>query len=140
MINKNAISLLMIFNKTARCTPFYFIKFWQIFHKKYERLTPCKFFLFVLILRVRSFSSPRSTPVRGVFFTRTNVGNYLHTLVLEKKTPHTGVDPGKLNERTLNKNASLTPLWCNEVTSDKKVLFLWVQNNQRRNVFFDSQT
>ena len=28
------------------------------------------------------------------------MGNYLHTLVLKKKTPHTGVDPGKLNERT----------------------------------------
>ena len=28
------------------------------------------------------------------------MGNYLHTFVLEKKTPHTGVDPGKLNERT----------------------------------------
>ena len=49
---------------------------------------------------VRSFSFPGSTPMCGGFFPRTNVGNYLHTFVLEKKTPHTGVDPGKLNERT----------------------------------------
>ena len=49
--------------------------------------------------RVRSFSFPGSTPV--CFFFRTNVGNYLHTFVLaKKKTPHIGVDPGKLNERT----------------------------------------
>ena len=34
------------------------------------------------------------------FFPRTNVGNYLHKSVLEKKPPHTGVDPGELNERT----------------------------------------
>ena len=34
-------------------------------------------------------------------FSRTNVGNYLHTFVLGKKTLHTGVNPGKLNERTL---------------------------------------
>ena len=34
-------------------------------------------------------------------FSRANVGNYLHTFILEKETPHTEVDPGKLNERTL---------------------------------------
>ena len=28
------------------------------------------------------------------------MGNYLHTFILEKKTSHTGVDPGKLSERT----------------------------------------
>ena len=34
---------------------------------------------------VRSFSFPGSTPV-CVFFSRTNVSNYLHTFVLENKT------------------------------------------------------
>ena len=35
------------------------------------------------------------------FFFRTTVGSYLHTFVLDQnKTPHTGVNPGKLNERT----------------------------------------
>ena len=49
---------------------------------------------------VRSFSFPGSTRCVAVFFSRTNVGSYLHTFVLEKTPPHTGVDPGKLNERT----------------------------------------
>ena len=35
--------------------------------------------------RVRSFSFPGSTLVFGIFFSRTNVGNYLHTFVLEKE-------------------------------------------------------
>ena len=52
-------------------------------------------------LWVRSFSFPGSTPVCGGFFSKTNLGSYLHTFVLGKKTPHTGVDPGKLNERTV---------------------------------------
>ena len=34
---------------------------------------------------VRSFSFPGSTPVCVGFFSRTNVGNYLHTFVLEKE-------------------------------------------------------
>ena len=48
-------------------------------------------------IRLASLGQPRCV---AVFFSRTNVGNYLHTFVLEKNTPHTGVDPGKLNERT----------------------------------------
>ena len=50
---------------------------------------------------VRSFSFPGSTPVCGVFFFQDERGNYLQTFVLEKNTPHTGVDPWELNERTL---------------------------------------
>ena len=42
---------------------------------------------------VRSFSFPGLTPVCGVFFPRKNVGNYLHTFILEKI--HTGVEPGE---------------------------------------------
>ena len=50
-------------------------------------------------LRVRSFSFPGSTPVCvAVFFPG-------RTWVIIKKTPHTGVDPGELNERTLNIHA-----------------------------------
>ena len=54
------------------------------------------------LFRVRSFSSPGSTPVCGGFFFQDERGYYLHTFVLGKKKRHTtGVDPGKLNERTL---------------------------------------
>ena len=49
-------------------------------------------------VRLASQGRPRCV---AVSFSRTNVGNYLHTFVLEKNPPHTGVDPGKLNERTL---------------------------------------
>ena len=53
-------------------------------------------------LWVCSFSFTGSTPVCGRVFSRTNVANYKHTFVLGKKNlSHTGVDPGKLNERTL---------------------------------------
>ena len=50
---------------------------------------------------VRSFSFPGSTPVCGVFFFpgRTCVIICIR-LSCKKNTPHTGGDPGELNERT----------------------------------------
>ena len=50
---------------------------------------------------VCSISFPGSTPVYGIFFPgRTCADNYPRSS-WGKKTPHTGVDPGKLIERTL---------------------------------------
>ena len=51
----------------------------------------------LIVYRVRSFSCPGSTPVFGVFFPRTNVA-------WKGQTPHDGVEPGKLNERTHNRD------------------------------------
>ena len=50
---------------------------------------------------MRSISFPGATSVCGVFFVqgRTCADNYPRSS-WKKKTPHTGVDPGKLNERT----------------------------------------
>ena len=75
----------------------------------------------IIRLRVRSFSLPGSTPVCGRFFSRTNVGSYLHR---KEKTPHTGVDPGKLNERTLimRMEASLIITRNTSQTNGRRVL------------------
>ena len=50
----------------------------------------------------RWFSSiPGSTPVCGIFFSQDECVQIItHVHPGKKKTPHTGVDPGKLNERT----------------------------------------
>ena len=48
-------------------------------------------------VRLASLGRPRCL---AVFSSRTNVGNYLYTFVLGEKPSHTGVDPGKLIERT----------------------------------------
>ena len=49
---------------------------------------------------MRSFSFPGSTPVCDGFFPgRTCADNYPRSS-WKKKQPHTGVDPGKLSERT----------------------------------------
>ena len=54
-------------------------------------------------LWVRSISFPGSTPVCGVFFFQDErVQIITHVRPEKKKMPHTGVDPGKLNERTHN--------------------------------------
>ena len=50
---------------------------------------------------MRSISFPGWTPVFGVFFFQDERVQIITHIVLEKKPPHTGVDPGKLNERTL---------------------------------------
>ena len=51
---------------------------------------------------VRSFSSPGSTPVCGVFFFQDKrVQIITHVRPGKKTPPHTGVDPGKLNERII---------------------------------------
>ena len=48
-------------------------------------------------VRLAFLGQPRCV---AVFSSRTNVGNYLYTFVLGEKPSHTGVDPGKLIERT----------------------------------------
>ena len=51
--------------------------------------------------RVHSFSFPGPTPSCGVFlFQDERVQIITHVRPGKKKTPHTWVDPGKLNERT----------------------------------------
>ena len=67
--------------------------------------------LICIIHSVRSFSFPGSTPVCGGFFPgRTWV--IICTRSSQKKTSsHTGVDPGKLNERTQYFAMYLLP-WC----------------------------
>ena len=60
-------------------------------------------------VHLASLGRPRRV---AIFFFRTNVGNYLPTFVLEKITPpHTGVAPGKLNERTPCEKALLLSWW-----------------------------
>ena len=60
---------------------------------------PCVFH--VKLYRVRSISFPGSTPVCGVFFFQDErVQIISHVRPGKKNRQHTGVDPGKLNERT----------------------------------------
>ena len=67
-------------------------------------------------LRVRSFSFPGSTSVCGGFFLpgRTCADNYPRSSW--KKKTHTGVDQGKLNERTLSWR-SATIVNCRKIIS-----------------------
>ena len=76
---------------------------WNILIKRncWSILSSYRNVLGLLEHRVRSFSFPGSTPVYGVFFfqeERVQIITHVHPR--KKKTSHTGVDPGKLNERT----------------------------------------
>ena len=82
---------------------------------------------------VRSFSFPGSTPVRGVFFLpgRTWVIICTHSS-WETKPPHTGVDPGKLNERThvrLAQSTQFTFPICS-IRRSLQLLILWFSWNK----------
>ena len=73
------------------------LQFWEIKLRKTKQKNK-----FERILWVRSISFPGSTPVCGVFFFQDErVQIITHVRPGEKKPPHTGVDPGKLKERTL---------------------------------------
>ena len=73
-----------------------------------------------MFYRVRSFSFPGSTPVCGVFFFQNERERIItHVRPGNKKAPHTGVDHGKLNERTQSLTltghgdcVNLAVAWC----------------------------